>query len=483
MSCSTHHILHLARVVFEARTALSIGAEPGSETADLILATDANGLPALPASGLAGVLRALYGRQGDDVFGFQLGDQGARSRLEIDWGRVLDSKGVAVEPLMLGARRNALIDDPVLAMLAGLVRRPRKRDRVALGHRGTVDERKKFDRSIVPAGTRFAVELRLWSDSIDDPAWSRITGLLSHPALRVGGATRSGLGALSIATINAASLDLRQPAQAGLFRTLRAENWGNAGGDLPSITPVAAEPDDTAVLRLQLTASAFWRIGQGDASLLPPDQRRADDKPSDMRPQSEQRIRWVQGKGKIESNVPLFPASAMKGSLAHRVAFHANRIAGVFADRIDPEALSGWDKSEHCEAVRELFGYARDDDRGSGGDIAGRAGRLLFEDIHFDAGTVARQIHNVIDRFTGGVREHLLFDEELLYGTRFDEVRIMIRNVSGLSTTARDALRLALDDLLGGRLAIGAASGRGHGFFTGRLDGDTARLWPTRDAA
>ncbi len=65
---------------------------------DSALVTDANDLPAIPGSSLAGVLRHLWrGTYGshthdDALFGYQSGNLGDASRLAISWGALLDSK-------------------------------------------------------------------------------------------------------------------------------------------------------------------------------------------------------------------------------------------------------------------------------------------------------------------------------------------------------------------------------------------------------
>jgi hypothetical protein len=77
-------------------------------------------------------------------------------------------------------------------------------------------------------------------------------------------------------------------------------------------------------------------------------------------------------------------------------------------------------------------------------------------------------MHNAIDRFTGGVRDRLLFSEELLWQ---DEMELaLLIHTARLGEDARQALRLALDDLISGRLALGAGAGKGHGRFTGTAE-------------
>ena len=56
MSRLARHILHVARFVLEARTALSVGSGGADGVYDHPIARDANGLPTIPGTSLAGVL-------------------------------------------------------------------------------------------------------------------------------------------------------------------------------------------------------------------------------------------------------------------------------------------------------------------------------------------------------------------------------------------------------------------------------------------
>jgi hypothetical protein len=133
--------------------------------------------------------------------------------------------------------------------------------------------------------------------------------------------------------------------------------------------------------------------------------------------------------------------------------------------------VTGWDKSSGSVAVRALFGSANNENAGDM-EEPDHAGRLFIDDVHFETGVVTTQKHNVIDRFTGGVRDGLLFEEELLFRTPFvgeNAIHLYVDQPESVPLIARQALHKALEDLARGRLALGAGSGRGHGFFRGRI--------------
>ena len=101
-------------------------------------------------------------------------------------------------------------------------------------------------------------------------------------------------------------------------------------------------------------------------------------------------------------------------------------------------------------------------------------------DALFQLARIARLMHNAIDRFTGGVRNRVLYEEESLYGGAV-EIPIAL-HVQRLHDPhgVRPALKAALDDLCGGRLGLGSRTTTGNGFFTGEITG-RLRDWLAED--
>lgn len=488
MSRLTRSVLHLARFTLEARSALSIGTGGSDSVYDHPIVRDANGLPMIPGTSLAGVLRHLWiQNQGetaaDRLFGHQERDSGAASRLEVATCVLQDSHGRPVEGLLLGPDRQCLDNDPLLrAALAGR-EDPTFRDRVRLTHRGVAKQNGKFDRSVLLAGYRFSGELRLWSEQQDDPDWPELLALLNDPRLRLGGATRAGLGALVLRRIQGASFDLAgTPEEIARFRSL-PQSLDATTGLKAMDPPVSKSQAPIRLLRLRLEANDFWRIGQGNAPLG------QYDKTPDLLPKTEPVVHWdPQGQGRIEPRLALVPASSVKGALAHRTAFHWNVLNGDFVDGKTPEQIQDWDASEDCAAVQELFGYAKDRETavGRARNTTGRAGRLLIDDLYLPIPEPKTEphpkqrgvlMHNSIDRFTGGVRNRMLFSEELLYKQPIELTITLLPGVEGTAPDARRALARALNDLCAGRLALGAGTTKGHGTFSGQPLDEETRTW------
>jgi len=479
----TQSTLYFARAVLENLTPLSIATGSPDGVFDTALVRDANGLPALPGSSLAGVLRHLWAStHGSDhtnaVFGFQRLDQGQTSRLQLSWGALLDSQGRTAEGLLIGAVSKRL-EDPLYAAALAEIDAPRFRNRVRLGHRGAAADTGKFDRAVLAAGHRFAVELRLAAARDDDGTeWQQVLRLLAHPALRLGGATRSGLGRLQCVSLHQRRFDLRAPADVDAFLAL-----GRGLCDAQGLTQHAPQPDYAQFLsgELKLEPRGLWRIGQGDKPL------KESGKTPDLLPVVEQRVQWdAAGRGSRGPDRLLLPAASLKGALAHRMAFHARRFARLWAEDIDMATAD-----DKPAAVAALLGEVKDKRRGRS-ERPGQAGALYIDDawLAVSAVKLAHVTHNGIDRFTGGVRDRVLFEEESVLG---GELRIPITldraflERSGKADEARLAFKAALDDLCQGRLALGSRVSTGNGLFAGELSGDLAdwlnTSMPTQEVA
>jgi len=477
---------YLARLTLETLTPLSIGTGAADGVFDVELVRDANGLPAIPGSSLAGVLRHLYlqtygesDKEVDSLFRFQSGDKGEPSRLHVSWGVIQDSQGIPVEGLWLGEKADHLNTD-ILLKVARATEVPVIRDRVRITHRGAASDQGKFDRSVLPAGYRFSMELSLWSDTANDPGWQNIINLLAHPLFRLGGGGRAGLGKVEVVLAHGGCFDLKNQDDRMAFAGLPTSLALVRG--MPEIKPVYKPCSQLVSATLKLQPLNFWRIGQGGSPHL----KDTSNKPADLLPKTEQRVVWQDGKGKPAVAELLVPATSVKGALAHRVAFHANRLDGEGKWANENGEIAKYDKSEECKAVRCLFGFARNDRNNTENDEQdpdkkGQAGQLYLDDafVAFDPGEKTKDLqmmmHNAVDRFTGGVREHFLFSEELVCNKPI--TLALVIDTHQVEPIARKALRLALDDLCQSRLSLGGGAGKGHGFFKGEIQWSDQGHW------
>jgi CRISPR/Cas system CSM-associated protein Csm3 (group 7 of RAMP superfamily) len=474
-------IFHIARATLETVTPLSIASGKANGVFDTSLVMDANGLPTIPGSSLAGVLRHLYqaeyGKTGENaLFGCQESEDCEKSqpsRLNVSWGCIQDSKGKAIQGLCLGTNRTALEQDSILNVALSLADAPVNRDRVKLNHKGASANTGKFDRAVLPAGYRFTVELSLWSDTANDAQWERALELLHHPLFRLGGSSRAGLGKLKVIEVQELITDLNQEAGRKIFTALSRDMDSKAGFKLRKIS--SNENSNTVVTAtLTLKPNSYWRIGQGEK----PNLQDSNGKTADLLPKLEQRINWQLNKAEGAAEQLLIPGSSVKGALSHRIAFHANRFSEQprWADDMTEDKLNTYDKSEHCEEVQQLFGFANDEQRHS--KQKGQAGFVFIDDAYqtFSKTDLQMIMHNSIDRFSGSVRDHMLFSEEMVWGKGVN-LQLTIKKDAAITPTAKKALQHALDDLCQGRLALGAGVSKGHGLFTGNLKWSDGGKW------
>lgn len=469
----------LARVTIELRTPLTIGTGGGDDTRDATCVVDADGLPAIPATSLAGVLRHALAGEGDPdkhadcrrIFGYQDGKLGDSSIVELSWGQVHDSQNRPV-PF-----RGADLSDPVLAfMVDGVLR-----DHVRIDPRGVADGAGKFDETLVPAGARFTFEILVHERDSDAMAdLLRLLTLLGDPALRLGGRTRRGFGAITVTRVAMRSFDLRAEADRSAWLDLpRRLDQGDPRGILQMLTLPAGVPSGKVRATLTLTPKDHWLFG-GGAPVRDEHFRKDRGQPTehahDRLPVTERRIAWTADRGAMSDFEHLVPASGIKGALRHRVAFHARRLRKDWAD----PALEGWpDLSQSRGYTPEedwLFGKVKARADGAGEDSA--PGRLFLSDAYRGDLVYAAAVEHVsLDRFTQGPMDGLLFSEAPLYGGALVvEVDIDTRP-GGAPGEARRALVSALADLCEGRLALGAGGSKGHGTFDGSVTWSDSGRW------
>lgn len=468
-----HSCVDVWRLVLEARSPLSIASGKAELVDDVVLALTPAGLPYIPGTALAGVLRhALQAHVQDelgvnrakeevaDVFGYAQSDNGRASRFECTHAHIHDSHDRVVSDVLAEVSPN----EPILGPLVH--RLPTKRQRVRINAHGAAADTGHFDRTVVPAGHRFSVELRLWSVNAQAAETARnwLEGLLSSPALSVGGLTRSGLGRLKVVRGVYRRLDLRNARELGVFLD-RPAALDQTRGLHPWKAAIAKSP--WATLPLDLRAEGALRVGQGNHPLSQHGQKI---KAADDMPYVEPCVVWESPpKGQLTQRV-VIPATAIKGAVAHRLAFHDRRHRGEWAT---PDSV----RTALAEHAPKPTGVAAWLGTIKGEQGASYAGGLMFEDITLPLPSVpSRQVghrtHNSIDRFTGSVRDGLLFTEEYLF-------RVPLPTELHLSQAARrradapawQALRDTLEDLVQGRLAIGADSASGLGY----LEGDYSR--------
>jgi CRISPR/Cas system CSM-associated protein Csm3 (group 7 of RAMP superfamily) len=457
---NTHRFIIRASIEFT--TPFHIGSGFGDDIADATFVADANGLPTIPGSSLAGVLRSAFRSIYNDpiaenkLFGFQQGNMGQGSRLAFSWACIHDQHDIPVE----GIADTLRLADPVLSS----TRNPVLRDHVRINHKGASDNEEfgKFDEQAVCAGHRFTFEAELTGNRDDRETWNQFLSALCDPSLRLGGKSRRGFGAFKIIKSKGRGFDLSLDSDFSLYREhpVSLAQASPALDDIQLPITTIARPLE---IPLHIKPTSYWMFGGGTD--LPDNLQEAD-----LVPIRDCRISWRSGQGNVEKDLLIIPASSLKGALSHRIAFHYNALTGVFADKI---AHLDETTGENNVAVQELFGYSKGHKNASEKFENGRRGKIILDDIYLSTSPASQHIHHVgIDRFTGGARDQVLFSERPLWQGEDLAFSLFITDPKSIKNNIKYALWLALNDLVNGRLQIGAGSGRGEGFFNGKAD------WP-----
>lgn len=509
---------YFARICIEAETPLAVGSGEKGLNTDRLVAKDANGLPYIPGTSLAGVLRHSFGNAKwvADVFGAG-GTDGKGSRLIVSSAFLVGADGQTV---MEGLRNIDLTE----GFYSYFSRLP-ERDHVRINDKGAADTENhgKFDEEVVHKGTRFVFEIEFIANSNeqDKAYWEEILASFSSPAYRIGGGTRKGFGKLKILSDKSKTITLNLTQESDLKTYLKKS--GSLNDPTPTWGKLQVEQmskfDGWTDYSLKLKAKDFFTFSEG-----------IGDSEADNVPKKERYFDWTNQKPVLTDKAfTLIPATSIKGALSHRVAYHYNDeknltigkdMEGLKSDmdlekfkenivkdlnveeksyasdslewerlkeRIEALTLEDnkvWQEfqadlkdevltkkgftspvGENNEAVKNLFGYSKNTEE----DIEGLRGRVLIEDVYLPSDTVKEKVfsHTSIDRFTSGIRDGALFQEKASYVEDEIEIKIWVEEKAWENNEViKVAFEKSLKDLQSGRLALGGSTTKGHGMFT-----------------
>ncbi len=438
----------LARIIIEAKTPLNIGSGNKGIKSDSLVLRDLNGLPFIPGTTIAGLLRHTLGKDEDKY----MGSQQIGSPLIITEAKMLDCDGSVLDGIIPQEKLNS-------ELLAHFRQLP-IRQHAKIGHRGATLKGGKFDEEIVLKGTRFCFEMEMLSEKDDDAKFKELLDTLTSDTFRIGSGSRSGFGEIEVVDSQCQykKVDLEDPEQRKWYlkkSSSLCEEWQDA----ESIGLKKPSSKGWTTYTLQLKPVDFMLFGSGFGN----------DK-ADMTFVRESFVDWSGGTAQVKDReqVILIPASSVKGALSHRLAFHYNKIKGIFADTLAAgekiEAFVG----NNNGAVKAVFGSEGEKD--AGGKIQNKKrGNVLISDIIQEASVSPKILNHVsIDRFTGGAIDGALFSEETLYakGQSF-ELKLLVNNSAFEDKDVKTAFEDALKDLCSGMLPLGGGVNRGNGCFEG----------------
>ena len=440
----------MARIVIEAKTPLNIGSGNKGIKSDSLVLRDINGLPFIPGTTIAGLLRHTLGSDEEKY----MGSQEMGSPLIITDGKMLDDEGRVLDGILSQEKLNS-------SFLVNFRQLP-IRQHAKISHRGTTVKGGKFDEEIVMKGTRFCFEMEMLSDNNGDGKFKELLNKLNSDTFRIGSGSRSGFGEIEVvgSQCQYKTIDLNDEIQRDWYlkksSSLR-EEWTDA----ETITLEKPSTNDWTTYTLELNPVDFMLFGSGIGN----------DK-ADMTYVRESFVDWSTKPATVKDRerVILIPASSVKGALSHRLAFHYNKIKGMFADTLkEGEKIDDF-VGKNNEAVKAVFGSEGDKD--ANGKIRNKKrGNVLISDIIQEASVSSKVLNHVsIDRFTGGAIDGALFNEETLYakGLSF-ELKLLVNDCAFDDKDVRAAFENALKDLCSCMLPLGGGVNRGNGCFEGTI--------------
>jgi len=433
----THRLL--ARIVIEAATPLAVGSGEKSIMTDSLVATDANGLPYIPGTAIAGVLRHLIGEERAKTF-FGNPQKGKQTGSEIIFteAKLVGKDGKAID----GLKQIDIADDFYQHYLNLPIRQHN-----SINMYGTVRDTGKFDEQVVYKGSRFCFEIEMVPDGSNTNDFNEVLNQMQSSQFRLGSGTTCGFGEVEVVKVQTRTLDMQNVEDRTSYASKSSCLSSDWAGWKENEYSINKPKDEVTAYELRLQPDDFFLFGSGYG-----------DDDADMTPVKETVLTWYEdGRFKgFEEKQTLIPATSVKGALAHRVAFHYNKLNEYFVDNVNAKVLS------ENEAVRQLFGYA--DEKGN------RKGCITLSDVFLGNAPEEKVVpHVAIDRFTGGTIPGALFNEKVSLG-KGREIRLRLYLRQGkYGEKVVEALEQALSDICKGLLPLGGGVNRGNGTFKGTL--------------
>lgn len=426
----------ILRITIEAATPLAVRNGNKNIITDAVIATDVNGLPYIPGTSLAGVLRHAVAETDAEKADKLFGTQNCGSGLIVSDAVLVGEEGTPMDGLCTD------LDSAFYQRYRNLP----IRQHVRIGHNGTTSNTGKFDGEVVYKGSRFVFDLEMLSAEANDAEMLSVILEMTNNTFRIGSGTRNGYGAIKIVEIKGQNFDLTKKDSLIAYTEQSASLASKFEGTNVTIT----KPIQKGIqYELTLKPEDFFLFGSGQG-----------DSDADMTPVQEDFVVWNDGKPSFCSKTVLIPASSVKGALAHRTAYHYNKLQHVYADNMAEEEFKQH-TGDNNVAVKELFGSATN-------GIS--RGNVIFSDILEQRSVLDKVLNHVaIDRFTNAPIDGALFQEKVSFAGEemFKTTITLTKKIS--EPNVLEAFELALQDLCNGLLPLGGGVNRGNGRFTGSL--------------
>lgn len=446
---------YFARFVIEAETPLAVGSDKLHFSQDSPVEKDFNGLPYIPGTAIAGAFQEGLGDDFKHYFGNTDNSQPEGSNIVFSDALLFDGNKV-IEKM-----DNNVFNEPYYKEFKDLPIRPHARH----DHKSTAIDGGLFDQEVVYKGSRFKFEVSLESQTPQNEIWALMLQKIQELNLFLGSGQYRGYGLCVIKEL--------KTYYAGDFDALIAidQSLNNDSGF--KVENIQSSQINWQKLTLD-TSQSLFHFGAGTS-----------DDETDAVNYREKAIVWETEKDSSKNEkylIPSFneyfviPGSSIKGTIAHRVAFHYNLVnketnsIEIIAARCKKQGSEEIDldkfkkevdkiTGENNKAVIALFGQAKESI-----SETGKRGRVIIPDVFIlvENTPEVKLMHNTIDRFTGGTLDTALFGEKAFY------IEKLTINYTVEDCVEKIYLEKALKDLENGTLPVGGMAAKGHGIITGK---------------
>ena len=391
-------------------TPLIIGSGANSGDIDITVIKDEVGIPYIPATSFAGVLRHYFWENFEHAATY-------KEQFLFFWGA--DETGQKSDICMSALHVSDLLplDDVVV----------RIRDGVTIDRRlGRAEDGKKYDYEVVEPGVKFGLRMEItlremYEQAIFLKVIATLVKALKENKISVGAMTTKGFGRIKLVNEELRVLNFKQKEH--VLAWLSSDYFSVESQNLLLDDAMMTEEHDFIIRgSFALKSSLLVRSYSGDTKM--PDAVH------------------------IESNgEPVLPGTSLKGALRHR----AFRIYNVLGGR-------------NKELLYDLWGWA--DDKGD--DRRKMRSRLIIEEVKISH--VKPEVHSriKIDRFTGGVMRAALFDSMPLWSKDTNqETTAIVMRIKDYQDWEAGLLLLLLKDLWNEDLPVGGEKNIGRGLWRG----------------
>jgi len=456
---------HYLKITFQLDSPLCIGSGRNDITDQDIL-RDARGIPYIPGSAVAGVLReACQGIMDDKAwkyyFGYSSTNTGNKVKSDND---IIESQIIFYDATLVGDNKDK-DGNPKY--------RISQRDGVALNEYKSAKKQAKFDREILEGDCNFQTFIEISEEQSDvnekvkaDEILTNIAKIWKETDIRFGAKTTRGFGKICNVEIIRRSFELVKNPDNGIedwldFNLFDDESW-KVGDSYEDMLKTLNE-DKKWTLKDKNRLSLKLRL-EGGLSIRRYSTECSDEESS---PDQEQLTTLKFYKNGSEE-VAVIPGTTWAGAIGHRME-----------ELIDCSKVKKFERGKDDIQTYYYFGTVN-------GKVKEKS-LIYFNESKLTCGQFKKMSRNAIDRFLGSTAEGALFTEKIYIG---GETTLDIGFGDPYNTAVVysddfiNALAATLTDLHEGYLAVGGATSVGRGIFSileingvklneGKLEGET----------